>query len=123
MSAETIALALASNAYLSRGYWRAPRPVHRSAGATLARPGAARGLTILCFAGCSRGAVLAELKRRGLFDGSVAKPDPQAAERQMETDARDRAKRIAAARWIWEQETEPAGPLIQTYLGSRFILC
>ena len=48
----------------------------------------------------------------------AAKPDPEADARQLEAEARDRAKRIAAARWIWEQETEPAGPLIETYLAA-----
>ena len=123
MGAETIARALDSKAYLSRGYWRAPCPVHGSKGATLALRDTGSGLSARCFAGCGRGAVLAELRRRGLFDGVADKPDPEADARQLDADARDRAKRIAAARWIWEQETEPAGPLIETYLGGRIILC
>ena len=122
MGAETIARALDSKAYLSRGYWRAPCPVHGSKGATLALRDTGSGLSARCFAGCGRGAVLAELRRRGLFDGVADKPDPE-ADAPARADARDRAKRIAAARWIWEQETEPAGPLIETYLGGRIILC
>ena len=67
-------------------------------------------------------AILAELHRRGLIDNAATVPDPEADERQREADARDRAKRITAARWIWD-ETEPANWLIETYLGGRLILC
>ena len=66
--------------------------------------------------------LLAELHRRGLIDKAAAAPDPAADEREREANARDRAKRIAAARWIWD-ETEAANWLIETYLGGRLILC
>jgi hypothetical protein len=121
MSAATIAQALGA-AYKSGSWWRARCPVHGSNGATLALRDAGSGLWVRCFARCSRDAILAELRRRGLFNGTGAKPDPETAERQREANARDRSRRIAAARWIWD-ETEPAGPLIETYLGGRIILC
>ena len=52
----------------------------------------------------------------------ATKPSPEEAERQRKADARDRAKRITAARWLWS-ETEPANWIIETYLGGRIILC
>jgi putative DNA primase/helicase len=121
MSAETIARAL-GKAYRSGVWWRAPCPAHGSTGATLAIKDVAKGIAVHCFAGCARDAIFAELQRRGLTDKAAAKPDPTAAERLRGADARDRAKRITAARWIW-RETEPANWIIETYLGARIILC
>jgi putative DNA primase/helicase len=122
MSAETIARALGGNACHSGVWWRAPCPVHCSTGATLALRDVGNGLAVHCFAGCARDAILAELRRRGLTDNAAAKPNPTAAEGLREAEARDRAKRVTAARWIW-RETEPANWIIETYLGGRIILC
>src|SRR5690242_12509465 len=121
MSAETIAAALGASSYRSGSWWRARCPSHGSNSASLALRDTKGGLQVRCFAGCSRNAILAELTRRGLFDGTVAKPDPEAAERRRDADTRDRARRIANARWVWG-ETEPANWLIETYLGGRLIL-
>jgi hypothetical protein len=120
MTAADIARALGTS-YKSGTWWRARCPAHKSTGATLALRDTGGGLQVRCFARCSRGAVLAELHRRGLIDDAQATPDPEATERQREADAQDRARRIAAARWIWS-ETEPASWLIETYLGGRIIL-
>ena len=111
MIAETIARAL-GGAYCSAGRWRARCPAHDSTGATLAVRDANGGLEVRCFAGCSSTAVLNELRRRGLYDGKASKPSPAEAERQRESDARERAKRITAARWLWG-ETEPANWIIE----------
>ncbi len=120
MSAETIARALGA-AYRSGGWWRCRCPAHNSSGATLALRDEG-GLQVRCFARCSSAAVLTELHRRGLIDKAEATPDPDAAARRREADESDRAKRIAAARYLW-RETEPANWIIETYLGGRIILC
>ena len=121
IAARSIAEAL-GNSYRSGQWWRCRCPVHNSTGASLALRNVGGGLQVRCFARCSSAAILAELHRRGLIDKATAAPDPEADEREREADARDRAKRIAAARWIWD-ETEPANWLIETYLGGRLILC
>jgi len=120
MNAETIAHAL-GGAYRSGGWWRCHCPAHGGNSATLALRDIKNGLQVHCFVRCSRGAILVELHRRGLINNAQATPDPEAEERQREADARDRAMRIANARWLWD-ETEPANWLIQTYLGGRIIL-
>jgi putative DNA primase/helicase len=119
-AARSIAEAL-GNSYRSGQWWRCRCPVHNSTGATLALRSVGVGLQVRCFARCSSAVILAELHRRGLIDRRAAASDSGAAQRQGEADARDRTRRIVAARWIWD-ETEPANWLIETYLGGRIIL-
>src|SRR3954465_2098309 len=121
IAARSIAEAL-GNSYRSGQWWRCRCPVHNSTGASLALRSVGGGLQVRCFARCSSTAILAELHRRGLIGKAATAPDPAADEREREANARDRAKRIAAARWIWD-ETEAANWLIETYLGGRLILC
>ncbi len=119
--ARSIAEAL-GNSYRSGQWWRCRCPVHNSTGATLALRSVGGGLQVRCFARCSSAAILAELHRRGLIDKAASCSRSRSCRAKREADARDRAKRIAAARWIWD-ETEPANWLIETYLGGRLILC
>lgn len=121
MSAETVARALGGNAYRSGVWWRARCPVHGSTGATLAIRNVGNDIAVHCFAGCKHDAIFAELRRLGLTE-KAAKARPESGQQQIERDARGRAQRIAAARYLW-RETEPANWIIETYLGTRFILC
>src|SRR3954454_22120981 len=89
----------------SGDWYRCRCPVHQSSSATLALRDSPRGLIVHCHAGCSRGDVLAELRRLGLLDGNgpARPPDPAELKRQRAAEERRRAKRIADALYLWQQ--------------------
>jgi hypothetical protein len=118
--AAEIAAALGS-AHRSGAWWRCRCPAHGSRGATLALRDGGRGLIAKCYAGCEPRDVLAELRRRGLIDGdflaSPSRPIPRGID-----PAGDRARRIEAARCIWDAARDARGSLVATYLAARGII-
>jgi putative DNA primase/helicase len=120
MTASAIAATL-GGAYRSGAWWRCRCPAHGSRGATLALRDGGRGLIAKCYAGCEPRDVLAELRRRGLIDGdflaSPSGPIPRGID-----PAGDRARRIEAARCIWDAARDARGSLVATYLAGRGII-
>jgi putative DNA primase/helicase len=115
MNAERIAKALGGSGRARNGWWRCRCPVHQSLGPTLALRDGDRALLVKCHAGCPPGAVLAELRRLGLFDGTY-KPDPAAPNNE------DRERNRAYAIKIWnEAKLAERSPLLRRYLQSRGI--
>jgi hypothetical protein len=102
-------------------------PVCRGNNLTLRDHG--RRLLIKCFAGCTSKKVLAELKRRGLYGApnGAGRPENPHTREQHETGAQSvktkRQQRIENAAWIWRNSSPAADTLIETYLGSRLLLC
>src|SRR6266851_2829352 len=119
MTAAEIAWALGGS-YQSGGWWRCRCPVHASRGPTLALRGGANGLIVKCWAGCTTGDVLAELRRRGLIYGDAggidARPDPAELECRRDAEARDQQRRIALARDMVAESLPPGGTVVETYL-------
>ncbi|TPE52604.1 DUF7146 domain-containing protein [Amaricoccus solimangrovi] len=124
-----------------RGDWWAPCPFHaeRSASFHVLEPAGAGGF-FKCF-GCGRkgsaidfvieaeGVPVREALRRLASSAGIDREDTAAAARRAEAHARARAaaeaedaeraaRGLEAARWIWRQ-TEPAGPLLESYLAAR----
>lgn len=79
---------------------------------------------VFCQAGCAQRDVLDALRARGLW--SAEKPDGGGrASRRREVsnarDDRDRERRIAAARAIWQATRPAVGTLVEVYLKARGI--
>jgi hypothetical protein len=121
--AADIARALGGYAAPS-GWYRARCPVHLGDGDSLAVRDGARGLAVVCHAGCDRDAILAELRRLGILDdgGQDARPDPEAIRRQREADEARRRARIAAAIDLWEHAEPAPRTVVETYLWARLYM-
>jgi hypothetical protein len=116
MSVANIAAAL-GRACRSGGWWRCCCPAHASWGATLA-------IIIKCHAGCSRGNILAELRRRGLHNlGDLVdlRTDPAATECRRTAEALDGQHRIARAMDRWRSSWPVHRTVVELYLRSRGI--
>jgi putative DNA primase/helicase len=125
MGAETIARAL-GGIQSRNGWWSCQCPVCQGEGKLGLRDGK-DGLAVNCFRDCSRTDILAELLRLGLYDPSNPDRAPELSseelQRHREAEEADRARRIANARWLWQEETVNAtGTAAHTYLSSRLIL-
>jgi hypothetical protein len=127
MTAVTIAGALGGH-HASNGWWSCRCPVCQGAGKLGVKDGR-DGLAVNCFKGCERSDILAELKRLGLYDPTNERhnfPTPGTygeITAWWEAQEADRARRIAEARWTWQEETVNAtGTAAHTYLSSRLIL-
>jgi hypothetical protein len=74
-------------------------------------------LLVHCFGGCNRLDVLAELRRRGLLDGTTAKREhaPALPPRAGTSDAQARQQGHKAA-WIWSQRQPLHGTIAESYL-------
>jgi hypothetical protein len=122
-AASAIAVALGGRQGNS-GWWSVTCPVCQSE--KLGLKDCRDGLIVNCFKGCSRADILAELQQRGLCDPDDDSPielDPEELARRRDAEEADRARRIAEARWIWQEETFLAdGTAAHTYLASRLIL-
>jgi putative DNA primase/helicase len=118
MRAADIAGAL-GGACRSGGWHRCRCPVHGSAGPTLALRDGARGLVVVCHAGCGRDDILAELRRRGLIG-----PGRATAPAGTLPIARDRAddadRRLRLARRIWDAARDAADTPVAAYLAGRW---
>src|SRR5262249_2358980 len=88
-------------------------------GPTLALRDGKCGLVVHCHAGCARADIYAELRRCGLLPGTI---DHRSAQIPTRRDARDdTARRIAAARWIWDAAQDARGTPVACYLAGRGI--
>ena len=117
MTAGEIAAAL-GRACRSGKWWRCRCPVHGSRGATLALRDGDRGLIVHCHAECDRGAILAELRRRGLVG---RQNEYRSRVRPSRYDIRDRDRRIEIARRVWGETRDARGSPVERYLRSRGI--
>jgi phage/plasmid primase-like uncharacterized protein len=123
MTAAELATALAGHQGNNR-WWSCRCPVCQREGKLGLRDGK-DGLAVNCFRGCGRSEILAELERRGLHD--PANPDlapeisPEEQRQRQEAEEANRQARIARARWLWQEETHPAGGVVQVYLWSRLL--
>src|ERR1700741_3990804 len=117
MTAAEIA-ARRGGAHPSGDWWRCRCPVHGSRGPTLTLRDGDRKLIAVCHAGCARGDILAESRRRGLLGGrSSYQPVPARTIR-----AEDFApRRIPIARRIWTETREARGTPMEAYLVGRGI--
>jgi putative DNA primase/helicase len=118
-TAAEIAHAL-GGARRSGRWWRCRCPVHSSRGPTLALRDGACGLIMYCHAGCCRGDLIAELRRRGLIGGisDQAEPAPAIANADYPADV---AGRRALARRIWDEASNASGTPVGNYLAGRNI--
>jgi putative DNA primase/helicase len=122
MSAAAITRALGGTASGANGWYRTHCPVHHSQGLTLALKDRSDGtLALVCFAGCEKDAIVAELRRLGLLDASVkpVPPDPVEIARRRLAEAAHRKRRIANARDIWSETVDATDTCVETYLWSR----
>ena len=123
MSAEAIARALGGH-QAHNGWWNCQCVICQNDGKLGLRDGK-RGLAVHCFKGCARADILAELGRRGLYDPKHPEQAPELSPKELqcrqEADEANRQARIARARWLWQEETKPAGGIVQVYLWSRLL--
>jgi hypothetical protein len=123
LSADTIARALGGH-QARNGWWNCPCVICQDDGKLGLRDGK-DGLAVHCFKGCTRADILAELGRRGLYDSNhleqAPKLSPEEMRRRQEADEADRQARIARAKWLWQEETNPAGGIVRVYLWSRLL--
>jgi putative DNA primase/helicase len=118
--AAAIAAAL-GGACRSGPRWRCRCPVHHSSGPTLALLDGDRGLAVKCFAGCDPRDILAELCRRRLLGGTGnTYRTPWVTLRPPERE--DAARRIAAARQIWDAAHDARRSPVAAYLAGRGII-
>jgi putative DNA primase/helicase len=125
MTAATIAIGLGGQCG-PNGWWSCRCPVCQGEGKLGLRDGR-DGLAVNCFKGCARSEILAKLKRRGLYDPNnrqhVPELTPEEIRQRQGTEEADRARRIAEAKWLWQETTVNAtGTPAHTYLSSRLIL-
>jgi putative DNA primase/helicase len=124
--AETIARALDENARRSSGgWWNSRCPVCQGE-AKLGLKDGDRKLIVNCFKGCNPREILAELRRRRLWNRAAAKqfpnPDPEELQRRRADEAANWAHRRANARDMWEQTSLASGTIVEVYLWSRLIM-
>jgi hypothetical protein len=97
--------------------WMARCPAHDDREPSLAiRDGAHGRMLIRCHAGCGQTDVIAALRRRGLWEVSIAKPRFSGA---MPSHEKERTQRSAAAIRIWNDCRCTCGTIIESYLVSR----
>jgi hypothetical protein len=127
MIAAEIAATLGA-AQRSGAWWRCICPVHGSrtgGSAALALRDGNRALVAYCHAGCDRGEIMAELRRRGLLEKRVASNQSdarRAADDRRGLDEANRRRRIAEALDIWaESHPDTLTGLVGRYLWSRGI--
>jgi putative DNA primase/helicase len=123
-TSETIAKALGGRK--ASGRWMARCPAHDDRTPSLSiSDGEAGRLLFTCFAGCTFESVRAALVAQNLWPGSDVgewrPPDPAVERARRESEARDRARRIAAALRIWNSAHPTHGTLAEAYLRARGI--
>jgi phage/plasmid primase-like uncharacterized protein len=123
MTASIIATALGGH-QASNGWWSCRCPVCQGEDKLGVKAGR-DGLAVKCFKGCTRAEILAELQRLGhdLSPGSAPEFSPEEIRQRQEAEEANRVRRIAEARWTWQEETVNAtGTAAHTYLASRLYL-
>ncbi|KUO66929.1 MAG: hypothetical protein APF80_09160 [Alphaproteobacteria bacterium BRH_c36] len=123
MSAEKIARTLGGRR--AGAAWTAQCPAHEDSTPSLALRDTAEGRVLIhCHAGCEQDAVIAALRKRGLWgDGSDARHGAQRITSNAAATSRrlDDKARIFAALRIWAPSVPAYGTVIETYLRSRGI--
>jgi hypothetical protein len=121
MNAADIAAAL-GDAFRVGRFWRCRCPVHGGRSLTL-RDGDGGRLLVTCWGGCDRLDVLAELHRLHLLNGSATyRPRSVRVWRDGHDDAgADDARRIARARYTWDEASDARGGPVARYLLGRGI--
>jgi putative DNA primase/helicase len=121
MIAREVALALDGRRE-GRG-WRCCCPLHGRRSLTL-RDGHS-GLLVRCWAGCDAAAILAELRARGLLEGSLDSRSSERSEGLRQAAAKAEAehlrRRIAGARAVYGRGQAAGGTPVEIYLHSRGI--
>jgi hypothetical protein len=118
MNAADIAVALGDPRREGRG-WRCRCPLHHGRSLTL-RDGDAGCVLLTCWGGCDRRDVLAELRRRGLFDARITDYRRASSGTSQREDAvRTNVGRARAALDIWQSAVPAGGTLVESYLVSR----
>jgi putative DNA primase/helicase len=115
------------NARLEGAEWRCDCPVCGSRNLTISKPGEV--LLVRCWNGCAGAAVLAELRRRGLYGapngngraGTRAEPGTRAAEDDPSAKAKAEVRRNNALD-IWRNSLPAPDTMAQTYLCSRLLI-
>lgn len=106
-------------------WWSCRCPAHNDRAPSLSLRDGDFGLIVRCWAGCDPRDVLNELRRRGLIAGDVSeggrRPEPIEQVRRRETEARDEANRINAARLIWNAAKRAQETPVVAYLLARGI--
>ena len=100
--------------------WRCKCPLHGGVSLTL-RDGDGGRLLVTCWAGCDRGDVLSELRRRGLLDRRGRDYQPPIVEASRRDDIDPDASRTSQALAIWHEARSVKRSIAETYLRSRGI--
>lgn len=123
MSAHDIAIALAGRWHGNHGMVRCPAHDDRHPSCSVSDSPDGKVL-IRCHAGCSQDALIAALRRLGLWDGQprdAAAVDAGERERRRANEQRELDRRIAEARQIWRQAKPMTGTPAAAYLRWRGI--
>ena len=120
MNAADVARAL-GDARREGRRWRCRCPLH--GGRSLVLSDGDRSLLLaICWGGCDRQDVLAELRRLGLLEGVHASREPRVTMPVRPLNTRSNTERIARALAIWREAQRPEGSPVQQYLASRGIV-
>jgi len=114
MIAQTVAKAL--GARKAGRDWAARCPAHDDREPSLSIRDAGGKVLVHCHAGCDQRDVLAALKSRGLWDGSLRSHFRRRRRRQVPEPQPDRS---AVALAIWKSSVPATGTLVEAYLASR----
>jgi hypothetical protein len=120
MTAADIA-ALLGGAQRSGAWWRCHCPAHDDRAPSLSLRDGDRTLIVKCWAGCDPRDVLAELRRRGLIGGNAANAPVRPPKPIDHQDREGEARKIAAARRIWDMATGAPESPVTAYLRVRQI--
>jgi hypothetical protein len=109
MSAASIAEGLGGK-LLASGWWQCQCPAHEDASPSLGvRDGDSGGIIVNCLAGCSRGDILAALRREGYLTGTGKTAAPSSAELAERRAAQERAAKRGTALGNADLAIEPPG--------------
>jgi len=119
MTAETIAKALGGRK-AGQG-WTACCPAHDDREPSLSIRDADGKVLVRCHAGCDQRDVIAALKERGLWDGTMRRPLRRASRRKVAEPRRDQqqAERSAVSLAIWQSTIPAEGTPVEAYLAAR----
>jgi hypothetical protein len=120
MTAADIAAVL-GGAQRSGAWWRCHCPAHDDRAPSLSLRDGDRTLIVKCWAGCDPRDVLAELRRRGLIGGNAANAPVRPPKPIDHQDREGEARKIAAARRIWDTATGAPESPVTAYLRVRQI--
>jgi hypothetical protein len=120
MNAAGIAAALGDARREGRS-WRCRCPLHNGRSLML-RDGEGGRLLAMCWAGCERLDVLAELRSRRLLDGRRPDDQSDAVSPSRRNDVGDDIRRTARALALWREARHARGSPVARYLAGRGIV-